>query len=300
MSLRYDPDDWPLPSPSRRASNRTSSVSSSTVDSETISLLSLSNFPPPPVTPATSPGIAPRKASCLSLLDETVRLELNPSVTISFVRNSKLFKLRYTFIDVVKDSTGTLRCLELGGGMGQSSAFLHSFQNTKLPVPHVEHPKLPNEPSLRVSFLDEQTVQSGTTVFTTQLAYTFDTWMDCVRFQEALLASKLVFIAGIAEARSKGRGEECISQNIRVLCGRNDKLVLLFFANSQRKELKRYISIPINCIESFHPGKRAGKPVVLTLQPNFDLLTHMKTLQIEFLEDSDRLRFCDFLNHQLR
>jgi hypothetical protein len=67
---------------------------------------------------------------------------------------------------------------------------------------------------------------------------------DCVRFQEVLLASQLVFIAGIAEAKSKGRGEECISQNLRVLRGRHERMVLLFFANSQRKERKRYVSVP--------------------------------------------------------
>jgi hypothetical protein len=67
---------------------------------------------------------------------------------------------------------------------------------------------------------------------------------DCVQFQELILAARLVFIAGIAEAKSKGRGEECISQNLRVFRGHNGKLVMLFFANSQRKELKRYVSIP--------------------------------------------------------
>lgn len=67
---------------------------------------------------------------------------------------------------------------------------------------------------------------------------------DCVRFQENLLASELVFIAGIAEAKSKGRGEECISQNLRILRGANDRQVILFFANSQRKDRKRYVSIP--------------------------------------------------------
>lgn len=65
-----------------------------------------------------------------------------------------------------------------------------------------------------------------------------------MQFQELILASKLVFIAGIAEAKSKGRGEECISQNLRILRGYNGKQVILFFANSQRKELKRYVSIP--------------------------------------------------------
>lgn len=67
---------------------------------------------------------------------------------------------------------------------------------------------------------------------------------DCLRFQEALLAQKVNFVAGIAEAKSKGRGEECISQNLRVLQARNGIQTIIFFANSQRKERKRYISIP--------------------------------------------------------
>ena len=100
------------------------------------------------------------------------------------------------------------------------------------------------------------------------------------------MASKLVFIAGVAEAKSKGRGEECISQNLRILQGQNGKQLMLFFANSQRRELKRYVSIPINCIDSVNPGKKAGRPVVLQLQPNFDLLSQMKVLQIQFLDDS--------------
>jgi hypothetical protein len=130
-----------------------------------------------------------------------------------------------------------------------------------------------------------------------------------VQFQELILAAKLVFIAGIAEAKSKGRGEECISQNLRIFRGYNGKQVMLFFANSQRKELKRYVSIPgmgplqsslaalypiyatiltlceVNCIETVNPGKKAGRPVVLDLQPNFDLLSQMKTLHIQFLDD---------------
>lgn len=38
-----------------------------------------------------------------------------------------------------------------------------------------------------------------------------------------------------------------------------------------------------------NPGKKAGKPVVLHLQPNFDLLSQMKHLQIQFLDDEGRL-----------
>lgn len=119
---------------------------------------------------------------------------------------------------------------------------------------------------------------------------------DCVQFQELILASRLVFIAGIAEAKSKGRGEECISQNLRILQGPNGKQVMLLFANSQRKEFKRYISIPVTCIESVNPGKKAGRPVVLQLSPNFDLLAQMKTLQIQFLDDEDRKSFCQFVS----
>lgn len=67
---------------------------------------------------------------------------------------------------------------------------------------------------------------------------------DCVNFQEALLGQSVIFTAGIAEAKSKGRGEECISQNLRILRAKNGRQVILFFTNSQRKEKKRYITIP--------------------------------------------------------
>jgi hypothetical protein len=120
-----------------------------------------------------------------------------------------------------------------------------------------------------------------------------------VQFQELILAAKLVFIAGIAEAKSKGRGEECISQNLRIFRGHNGKQVMLFFANSQRKELKRYVSIPVNCVETVNPGKKAGRPVVLELQPNFDILSQMKSLHIQFLDDQDRKAFCAFLTNQM-
>jgi cobalamin biosynthesis protein CbiD len=59
-----------------------------------------------------------------------------------------------------------------------------------------------------------------------------------------LLGQSVVFTAGIAEAKSKGRGEECISQNLRILRAKNGRQVILFFTNSQRKEKKRYITIP--------------------------------------------------------
>ncbi|PLB54689.1 hypothetical protein P170DRAFT_470137 [Aspergillus steynii IBT 23096] len=284
-----DVQDWPLP-PGRREST----VSSSTQSSGALSFASLPLHPPPsPVTSST--GSRSRQPSCHSLSDEVVRLTFNPAVTISFVRHNKVFRLRYAFIDIRKDPSGSLKSLELGGGVGQQTPFVHTFHTTKLPVPHLEHPKLPHEASLRISFLEEQTVQTAHTVFVTQISYIFEDWNDCVQFQELILASRLVFIAGIAEAKSKGRGEECISQNLRVLQGPNGKQVMLLFANSQRKELKRYISIPVTCIESLNPGKKAGRPVVLQLSPNFDLLAQMKTLQIQFLDDEDRKSFCQFV-----
>ncbi|OOO14183.1 hypothetical protein OAory_01027780 [Aspergillus oryzae] len=285
----FDAEDWPLP-----AVRRESTVSSSTQSSSS-SFVSTSFFPLPPINPATSSPGRSRQASCQSLYDEVIRLPLNPAVTISFVRSHKLFKLRYTYIDIRKDATGSLRALELGGAVGQQTPFVHTFNTTKIPVPHLEHPKLPDEPSLRISFMEEQTIQTAHTVFTSQLSYTFEDWNDCVQFQELILAAKLVFIAGIAEAKSKGRGEECISQNLRILRGYNGKQVILFFANSQRKELKRYVSLPVNCIESVQPPKKAGRPVVLQLLPNFDHLSQMRSLQIHFLDHGDGLSFCQFL-----
>ncbi|PWY85958.1 hypothetical protein BO70DRAFT_218166 [Aspergillus heteromorphus CBS 117.55] len=290
-----DVEDWPI-----ALSGRASTISSSTSSSSAIGYSTSPTLPPALSRTASSIGSQSRQASCFSLYDDVCRLPLNDSVTIAFVRSGKLFKLRYTYIDIRKDASGSLKCFELGGGVGQQTPLIHTFNGTKLPVPHLEHPKLPNEPSLRISFMDEQTVQSAQTVFTTQISYTFDEWKDCVQFQELILRSKLVFIAGIAEAKSKGRGEECMSQNLRVLRGHNGKEVLLFFANSQRKDLKRYVHIPVNCIDSFKPGKKAGKPVVLQLQPNFDLLTQMRTLNILFLDDLDRQAFCEFLAERIK
>ncbi|KAE8351142.1 hypothetical protein BDV28DRAFT_137733 [Aspergillus coremiiformis] len=286
----FDVEDWPLP-PARRQST----VSSSTQSSSSASFISTSFPPVSPPTPATSSPGRSRQASCQSMYDEVIRLSLNPAVTISFVRSHMQFKLRYTYIDIHKDAAGSLKSFVLGGAIGQQSPFVHTFNATKLPVPHLEHPKLPNEPSLRISFMEEQTVQSTNTVFTSQLSYTFEDWKDCVQFQELILAANLIFIAGIAEARSKGRGEECISQNLRILRGCNGKEVLLFFANSQRKELKRYVSVPVNCIGRVQPPKKPGRPVVIHLLPNFEHLSQMKSLQIQFLDDGDSYSFCQFL-----
>ncbi|KZF20904.1 hypothetical protein L228DRAFT_249736 [Xylona heveae TC161] len=280
-----DFEDWPL-----RLPQRGSSISSSTQDSDSASILSLSQFPVPP-SPATSSATSGRSKSIQSFQDETIRLQLHPAVTISFLRGAKLFKIQHAFIDICKDASGHLKYLELGGGIGHQSVFLHTFQNTKLPVPHLEQPRLTGEKTFRVSFLEEQTVQTGQTVFNTQLSYTFYDWEDCVRFQELLLASKIILTASLAEASSKGRGEECISQNLRILQGWNDRRVILFFANSQRKEKKTYVSIPLHCIDRVVNAKKAGHPVALHLCPNFDILSQMKVLRVSFLDDEDRIAF---------
>ncbi|OQE90301.1 hypothetical protein PENNAL_c0012G02957 [Penicillium nalgiovense] len=253
---------------------RQSTTSSSTVSSASTGIL----FP----SPTTSPGSSSRKQSW-QFYDDVVRLELTPAVQISFVKSGQLFKLKYTFIDICKDSTGALRCLELGGGLGQQTPFIHGCD---------DYP-------LRVSFMDQQTVQTGSTVFMTQLSYKFDHWDDCVRFQELLLGSKLIFIGGMAEAKSKGRGEECISQNLRILRGHNGKRVMLFFANSQRRELKRYVSIPLTCIGSIKPPKKAGRPALLDLNPNFEILSQMRNLTVQFLDDDDCTAFCQMLSYDL-
>lgn len=133
--------------------------------------------------------------------------------------------------------------------------------------------------------------------------YAKNHFTDCVRFQEALLAQKVLFVAGIAEAKSKGRGEECISQNLRVLQAANGSHTIIFFANSQRKERKRYVSVPgkadsgawvlkcrfvtitVNCIDRIDQSKKPGRLISLRLKPNSNLLSELKALEIRFLED---------------
>ncbi|KAH8702478.1 hypothetical protein BGW36DRAFT_372928 [Talaromyces proteolyticus] len=275
--------DWPL-----RNSRCVSYISTTTQNSETSLLSDKTYIPPPSPATSTSPTVSDHLRSPRLMPDEVVRLKLRPSVTISFIRKSRLFRIQYGYIDIIKEANGTLKSLELGG---QQHSFVHTFANTRLPVPHLEYPRLSDDTPLRVSFLDEQTVQTANTTFTTQLSYTFDNWDDCVRFQETLLASKLVFIAGIAEAKSKGRGEECISQNLRLLRGHHDRMVLLFFANSQRKDRKRYVSVPLNCIDRIDVPKKASRPISLHLRPNFELLAEMKVLQLQFLDDDERKEF---------
>lgn len=40
----------------------------------------------------------------------------------------------------------------------------------------------------------------------------------------------------------------------------------------------------VNCIGNVKPPKKAGRPVTIELNPNFDILAQMRTLQITFLD----------------
>jgi hypothetical protein len=191
-------------------------------------------------------------------------------------------------------------------------------------MPHIEQPIVSSQKSsFAVSFLEEQTIHTAQTLFTAQPHYSFDNWegrallcqhqtfqdakawTDCIRFQEILLDQKLLLIAGIAVAKSKGRGEECISQNLRILRAKNGRRTIVLFANSQRKERKGYILIPcefshtyptrlcrladecsVDSVDQIHQEKKGGRPVSLTLRPNSELMSQLKTLQIQFLHEN--------------
>jgi hypothetical protein len=87
---------------------------------------------------------------------------------------------------------------------------------------------------------------------------------------------------------------------------------MLYFANSQRRELKRYVSIPresplprpspsssggianlrlVNCIGSIKPPKKAGRPATLDLNPNFEILSQMRNFTVQFLDDDGQCIF---------
>lgn len=137
--------------------------------------------------------------------------------------------------------------------------------------------------------------------------------IDCIAFQEALLQQQVVLVAGVAEVKSKGRGEECISQNLRILRAPTGAFGMFYFANSQRKEKKRYVCIPseppslsskpptsccliadarltVSTVDRIEPGKKGSKAIGLRLRPTSDLSTQLKMLQIKFLEESGMYR----------
>lgn len=153
--------DWPL-----RDTRYMSYGSSATEDSEA-SLLSISRFQPPPSpTTSISPTVSDKGKAAPPV--DVVRVNLSPSVTMyvsyvsfmsyncvlhpyptfefgeikrnfmltnpsgrrcrSFVRKTRLFRMQYSYIDIVKELNGTLKHLVLGGSNGSHSTFLHDCE----------------------------------------------------------------------------------------------------------------------------------------------------------------------------
>jgi hypothetical protein len=244
-------------------------------------------------TPLTTP---PSSLSKPQQSEFTKTLLFSSPITVSYTKGSSVFKAKYARFDVCKDAAGGLRCLELSDHEKRENTLIHAFPNSKLPIPHLERPYTSSQrSSFRVSFLEVQTVQTAGMLFQGKPDYTFEKWEDCKRLQEAILSQTVLFSAGIAEAKSKGRGEECISQNLRVLKSRTDRQSILLFTNSQRKEKKRYVSVPLDSIEHIDLGKKASKPVTLKLGSDTDLTTALKVLTIQFLDEADQMRFCTIL-----
>lgn len=253
------------------------------------------SFWDPAYTPATSPPTSERRSTTRSVSDVTTTVDLQSPVTLSFTKGSKLFKLKYSKLVVCKDNSGSIRCIELSDPASLSGAFVHTFINAKKPIPHLEQPATSTAKSLRVCFLEDQSVQLAQTVFATQPQYTFERGSDCDKFQEAVLGSAVLFVAGVAEIVSKGRGEEAISQNLRLCRSSTGKLSLLYFANSQRKERKRYMSLPVDAINSVEPPKKSSKPVQMKLAPSSELPAQLKALNVLFIDGSDAKRMCTLM-----
>jgi hypothetical protein len=236
-----------------------------------------------PLTTPPSSEFKPQRS------EHTTTINFRPLLGVNFTKGTNLFKLKFGRVDIVRDAGGGLRCLELSES--STSGLIHAFPNGRMPIPHLEQPYVGSSSStFRISFLDEQTVQTAGNLFATKPSYTFEKWESCLQFQEALLQQSVIFCAGLAEAKSK-RGEECISQNLRVLRARNRRQIIIFFANSQRKEKRKYVSIPLDAIDQIDPGKKNSRPVVMKLSTDNELTTAMKALSVQFLDETDHLRF---------
>ena len=48
----------------------------------------------------------------------------------------------------------------------------------------------------------------------------------------------------------------------------------------------------VNCVKSIDQSTKTGRPISLTLQPNFELLSQLKVLQIKFLDDAGGFLAC--------
>lgn len=244
--------------------------------------------PTSPTSPVTTP---PSSLITAKSNDAAGSLIFNPPVAVAFIKGTSLFKLKFVRIDVCKDAAGGLRRLEMSSdSQKRESVFYLNFPNSRLPIPHLEQPYDARATKFRVSFLEEQTMQTGGNLFQAKPSLDFERWDDCLRFQESLLGQQVVFTAGMDDVKSKGRGEECVSQNLRVMRPRGtNRLIMIFFANSQRKEKRKYISVPVGSLDHLEAGKK-GK-VVIKLSPDTELMASLKTLQIHFLEEADGARF---------
>lgn len=43
--------------------------------------------------------------------------------------------------------------------------------------------------------------------------------------------------------------------------------------------------ITVNCVANIKQPKKAGRPVTVELNPNFEILSQMRNFQIQFLDD---------------
>lgn len=240
-----------------------------------------------PLTTPPSSNIKPQRS------EHSTSIIFRPPLGVSFTKGANLFKLKYGRLDICRDAGGGLRCLELNDS--NTSPLVHNFPNSRMPIPHLEQPHVSSSSSTyRISFLEEQTIQTAGTLFQAKPSYTFEKWDPCLQFQEALLQQTVIFCAGLAEAKSK-RGEECISQNLRVLKAKNGRQMIIFFANSQRKEKRKYVSVPLDSVDQIDPGKKNSRPVVMKLSGDTELMIAMKALQVQFLDESDHMRFVSVL-----
>lgn len=282
--------------PSPRPSLRVGSISSQRSDGGGLT------FWDPTFTPATSPSVASddRPASFKSLgsvATTATTIDLSEPVQLSFIKGAKLFKLRYTKIDVHRDLVGGLERIEVSDLAANLPTLVHTFPGSRRPIPHLEQPASTGQVSLRVSFLEEQGVQIAQSGFSAQPQYIFAKRLDCDKFEEAVLGQTVIFAAGVAEIRTKGRGEEATSQNLRVCKTATGTARLLYLANSLRRDRnpKAYVGINVSTVSSAEMPKKSGKPVLMKFFSDGELSTLLKTMNIVFLDDNDARRFCTLL-----
>lgn len=246
-------------------------------------------------TPFTSPPSGLLRANSQ---DSGGSLLFIPPIIVAFAKGKNLFKVAFARIDICKDAAGGIRKIEMSADAQKTSnVFILTFPNSRIPIPHLEQPYASEQRSaFRISFIEEQTLQTGGSLFQAKPSFAFERWEDCLRFQQAVLGQEIIFVGGLAEAKSKGRGEECISQNLRVLRPRGGgKTIMIFYTNSQRGERRKYISIPLNAITDIESGRKARHPITIKLRGETELLASLKTLQVQFLDDQDHLRFLSIL-----